>query len=54
MIQFNVPWGFGFPLNSKLGFLNVGLRFVNVAVVGLHKFFPIHESDAILGFWMLA
>ena len=51
--QWNSNWDIAFfnaSLNSKLGFLNVGLRFVNAALVGLHNFFQIHESDGILGF----
>ena len=51
--QWNSNWDIAFfnsSLNSKLGFLNVGLRFVNVALVGLHNFFQIHESDGTLGF----
>ena len=55
--QWNSNWDIAFfnsSLNSKLGFLNVGLRFVNVALVGLHNFFQFMKVIEYWDFWMLA
>ena len=67
--QWNSNWDIAFfnsSLNSKLGFVNVGLRlfpnsqkdwkllFVNVALVGFHNFFQIVKAMEYWDFWMVA
>ena len=54
--EWNSNWNIAFfnlLLNLKLAFLNLGFKFINVAIVGLHNFIQFMKAMEYWDFWVL-